>query len=79
MSQFPVFGANSYGRSVKDWVVPTMSEEWKPTWVQRIDREIAGYERERDSHRAMFDEYTKKLEELKARRKEWTDGKNADG
>jgi hypothetical protein len=62
-----------------NWIDGAMTEEWRPVWVQRIDREIAGYEKERAQHRTMFDEYTKKLEELRAKRKEWTDGKNAYG
>jgi hypothetical protein len=48
----------------------------KPVWVQRIDSEIAGYEKERQKHTDMVVQYDKKIDELQDKRSAWT---NRDG
>lgn len=50
-----------------------MTTEWRPAWVEKIDREITGYEHERDQHRSMADEYDRKIGELQDKRRTWTE------
>ena len=50
----------------------------KPIWVQKIDDEISTCERERDKHHAMAREYDTRIEQLKDKRKQWTESEAAD-
>ncbi len=50
----------------------------KPIWVQKIDREIEGLERERDKQQGMVREYDTRIEQLKDKRREWTESEAAD-
>lgn len=47
--------------------------EWKPPQVIKIDREIAGYEREKEQHQKMAAEYEAKIDDLQERRRQWTE------
>lgn len=50
-----------------------MTSEYKPPQVVKIDREIAGYERELNQHRKMAAEYEAKIDDLQEQRRQWTE------
>ncbi len=56
-----------------------MSAEWRPAWVQKIDGEIAGYEKERDKAQAMVEQCNKKIGELREKRSQWPPSATVEG
>ena len=49
-----------------------------PDILEKIDREIEGLERERDKQQGMVREYDTRIEQLKDKRREWTESEAAD-